>query len=77
MKCDLCPGHYVEKRTVVSFRRQGRTVVVEDVPALVCDICGDTLYSEATFRRVYELLEDEPQDAAPLYRFPSEVTTVG
>lgn len=77
MKCDLCSGQYVEKKTVLSLQKSGQTVVVEDVPALVCDLCGDRLYSESTFRRVHELLEKEPGDAAPLYRFPSETAPVG
>ncbi len=77
MKCDLCSGQYVEKKTVLSLQKSGQTVVVEDVPALVCDLCGDRLYSESTFRRVHELLEEEPGDAAPLYRFPSATATVG
>ena len=73
MKCNLCRGRYREKPIVVSFKRQGRTVVVEDVPALVCELCGDELLTEATAREIEQLLEHEPQATAPLYRFPEKV----
>ena len=71
MKCDLCPGQYVDKLAVVPLKRDGRTVVVEDVPARACDLCGDRLYSESTFGRLFALIERDPQDVAPMYRFPS------
>ena len=73
MKCNLCHGQYSDKTTVLSFQRGGRTVVVEDVPALVCDVCGDELVTEAVAREVEKLLRKEPQGTAPLYRFPVRV----
>ena len=77
MKCDLCQGQYREKTSVLSLQRQGDSVVVEDVPAVVCDLCGDTLLSEATVRKVQELLDQQPQGTAPLYRFPERTITIG
>lgn len=76
MKCDLCQGHYAEKTIVLSFQRRGKSLVVENVPALVCDLCGDELLSPTTLRKIEELLEEEPQATAPLYRFPREATPV-
>jgi YgiT-type zinc finger domain-containing protein len=76
MKCNLCHGQYSDKTTVLSFQRGGRAVVVEDVPALVCDVCRDELVTEATVRKIEELLETEPQASAPLYRFPQEASPV-
>ena len=73
MICDLCKGHYQTKTTVLSFQRAGKSVVVEDVPAKICDLCGDTLLSESTVREIERLLDDEPQDTAPLYRFQEKV----
>ena len=74
MRCDQCQGQYGNKTIVLSFQREGESVVVEDVPALVCDICGDTLLSEATVRDVEALLEREPEGTAPLYRFHQKVS---
>ena len=77
MKCDLCPGQYVDKRIVVPLKRDGRTVFVEDVPARVCDICGDRLYSESTFSQLFALIEQDPQGVAPAYRFPASTAVTG
>ena len=77
MKCDLCPGQYVDELAVVPLKRDRRTVVVEDVPARVCDICGDRLYSELTFSRLFALIEQDPQGVAPVYRFPAGSAVIG
>lgn len=75
MKCDLCDGEYREKAVVRNCKWHGKTIVIEDVPALVCDRCGDTLIREATVAAIDELLrkDAEPQEYAPVYRFPSKV----
>ncbi len=75
MKCDLCDGEYLEKAIMRNYRRRGKAVVVADVPALVCDRCGDTLIAEETVAAVDDLLEraEEPQEYAPVYRFPAKV----
>jgi len=52
MKCDLCPGAYRDTLTVLSFQRDGKTIVVEGVPAKVCDLCGDKLFSASTVQEV-------------------------
>ena len=75
MKCHLCGGTYHERTVVLSFERDGRSVVVENVPAMVCDRCEDELISAATFRKVEELLESKPEATAPLYRFPETASS--
>ena len=40
-KCTAChTGTYKDKPVLFSARRGDRLLVVEDVPALVCDVCG-------------------------------------
>jgi YgiT-type zinc finger domain-containing protein len=75
MKCDLCRGEYREKLVTRSYTFKGRTVVVEGVPALVCDQCGDILIREETVAAIDDLLErgQGPQGYAPVYRFPARV----
>ena len=72
MKCNQCRERYGDKRIVLSIRRMGNIVAIEGVPAMVCEICGDTLLSESTVRAVDKLLDGEPDGAAPLYHFPKE-----
>ena len=75
MKCDLCEGHYQDKTVVRSYRRHGKTIIVEAVPALVCDRCGDTLIREETVAAIDALLSKDakPRKYAPVYRFRDKV----
>ena len=71
MKCTLCEDEYREKLVVGAYQRNGRTVVIADVPALVCDRCGDVLLREETVSRIRSILsEARPADEfAPVFRF--------
>ncbi len=75
MKCDLCDGEYRKRLVTRNYRWGGKTVVVEDVPTLVCDRCGDALVREETIAAIDELLDKqtEPKKYAPVYRFPAKV----
>lgn len=47
MRCLVCRnGETRPGRTTVTFHEQGRTVVVTDVPAGVCDNCGESYVAE-------------------------------
>ena len=47
-KCTLrSEGQYLNKHIVFSSRRGDQLVVIEGVPALVCDVCGDRIITEA------------------------------
>ena len=73
-KCTLChEGTYRERLVVFSSRHGDRVVVVDDVPAFVCDMCGDQIIAEATAREIERVVATEPRDSAPLYRFPQKV----
>lgn len=73
-KCTLCnEGQYLNKHIVFSSRRGGRLVVVEGVPALVCNVCGDRIITEETARAIERVATGTPIDSAPLYHFPPKV----
>ena len=78
MTCSLtgCPGTYEERQIAHTMRIDGQVVVVDHVPAKVCDTCGDTLLSLDTVRRLDALLHDRttPDTTAPLYEFASLTT---
>ncbi len=69
-----CPGAY-EDREVIEVVRAGRDdphfIVVERVPATVCDVCGDTLFTPETVARLQALRQAPPAATccAPLYDF--------
>ena len=73
-KCTLCSeGQYLNKNIVFSSRRGDQLVVIEGVPALVCDVCGDRIITEDTAREIERVATGTPIDSAPLYHFPPKV----
>ena len=73
-KCTLCSeGQYLDKHIVFSCRRGDRLVVIEGVPTLVCDVCGDRIITEDTAREIERVATGTPIDSAPLYHFPPKV----
>jgi len=73
MKCTIigCPGEYEERKIVQTARRAGRLVVIENVPAEVCAVCGDILLTPDTVRHVEAILQraGEPDRTAPVYEY--------
>ena len=52
-ECTLCHhGTYRDKLVVISAHRGDGLLIVDEVPALVCDQCGDQIISEETAREV-------------------------
>jgi YgiT-type zinc finger domain-containing protein len=48
MNCPVCKhGEMVPGLATVTLERAGTTIVFKDVPALVCDNCGEEFVSEA------------------------------
>ena len=58
-KCPLCKGTMVEGTTDLTLRRGRSVVVVEAVPALVCQACGEASLSAAVSQSVYTLADRE------------------
>ena len=78
MKCTNidCNGEY-ELREVVHTVRQGSYIIVIDhVPAEVCTICGDVLFSPDTVRKIEMLRHTTmpPERTVPLYNFSQAKT---
>ncbi len=72
MKCTIvgCTGEYEGRHISQTYRLDGRLVVVDDIPAEVCSVCGDILLTIETSRRIHEALHgsDQPVASAPVYR---------
>jgi len=73
MRCSVkgCQGEYVQRKIVYAVKVEGRIVVVDGVPAEVCDVCGDTLLSEETVRQLEKMLKSLPttSESVPLYHY--------
>jgi len=54
MKCVICKtGHTYPGKTTVTLQRGQTVVVIRDVPAEICEDCGEYYLDEATAQRVY------------------------
>jgi len=66
LTCTTCGSERVHPGLLRSaFWQDERLVVVEDIPALVCDACGERFYDDATAMRL-DLMRGEgfpPQNA--------------
>ena len=78
MNCNIkgCTGHYQEQRVSLTEEVGGQIVVISDVPAQVCDFCGDVLTSWDTRAQINAFLKSNPQQAgtAPVFRFVPQWT---
>ena len=72
MKCPVqgCPGEMEERRIVHTFVRRGKPIVVEDLPALVCPVCGYTVLDLQVLDTLFAFDPDteEPVRQAPVFR---------
>jgi YgiT-type zinc finger domain-containing protein len=50
--CDFCDGTLEARTVTVDWRGGGRLVVIENVPALVCDRCGERYFSQKAMRQM-------------------------
>jgi YgiT-type zinc finger domain-containing protein len=57
-QCPMCPvGTLREGTTTLTMERGEATIVVKEVPADVCDICGEAFIDEDASEKVYEQTE--------------------
>ena len=58
MRCHVCGGPLERTVTDLPFKRGAhRTVIVRDLPALVCGQCGEHVLEDDVMARVEALLE--------------------
>ncbi len=73
MKCNIegCSGEYEQREVVHTVRQGNRIIVIDHVPAEVCTICGDVLFTPETVRKIEMLRHtvELPTRTVPLYDF--------
>lgn len=58
MKCVICQfGETEPGTTTVTLTRGEMTVVIRDVPAQICEICGEEYVDAATGKRLSQIAE--------------------
>ena len=65
-----CPGEMEKRRIVHTFVRSGKPIVVEDLPALVCQVCGYTVLDLEVLDSLFAFDPEveEPIRQAPVFR---------
>ena len=58
--CEYCPGRVRPQRVTVDLRRKNVLMVVEDVPAGVCDRCRHRYYDGQVVERLERILAQRP-----------------
>ena len=54
--CSFCGGEVVEKKVSVDFRWGDDLVIIEDVPAGVCNQCGEKYFTAEVSRKMEKLV---------------------
>ncbi|MGM0421115.1 MAG: type II toxin-antitoxin system MqsA family antitoxin [Bacillota bacterium] len=62
--CPICGGDTHPDVVKMSLWRFDRLVIIEDVPAFICERCGEQYYNEETETKISEL---------SVRRFPSDM----
>jgi YgiT-type zinc finger domain-containing protein len=72
MKCVVqgCPGEMAQRRIVHTFMRNGKPMLVEDLPAWVCPVCGYTVLDIHVLDDLFALdpKTEMPVGQAPVFR---------
>jgi YgiT-type zinc finger domain-containing protein len=57
-KCSLCGGVLRKGKTELVIRVGEEIVVIKDIPAYVCENCGEPYFTPETSRRIDKIMED-------------------
>jgi YgiT-type zinc finger domain-containing protein len=56
MQCLYCKGRLVRKKVSYTASRKGYHMIIDDVPAWVCEQCGEPLFEEQAVEAVQGIL---------------------
>ena len=70
-KCPLCAGKLENKRITHPQQFEGKVIILENVPAQVCNQCGEILLTPAIVEHLQELvwsaITPKRTDQVPVY----------
>ena len=58
MECLYCKGNLVRKKVSYTVTRKGYHLIIDLVPAWVCEQCGEPLFDEETVDAIQETLSE-------------------
>ena len=60
-RCSICGGRVTKRKITLNQAVDGKLLIVENVPAEVCDQCREILYLPATMRKLQKLTRSKPR----------------
>ena len=61
MKCLYCRGQLVQKQVSYAANRKGYHLIIDDVPAWVCEQCGEVTFSRETTEKICRMVHSEAE----------------
>lgn len=58
MECYHCKGELQRGTTNYTVNRHGYHFIVDDVPAWICQQCGEALFEEETVKAIQQLIRE-------------------
>lgn len=58
--CTVCGGPREEGRATLSYKLNGGWVIIENVPASICRLCGEKYFTPAVSERILEIARNTP-----------------
>ena len=62
--CPICDGSLVPGTTTWTDDTNDSVVVIRDVPATICDQCGERWFDHAVVKRLQKMLDDAHERGA-------------
>ena len=56
-RCEFCEGEMEQRRVLARFRYKGQTVYIENVPAWVCNKCGEQYFDAPVYKRLERIAQ--------------------
>jgi YgiT-type zinc finger domain-containing protein len=57
-RCSLCKGKLQEGKTEFTVKVRKEIISIKDVPAYVCQECGEAYYTPETSRKIDKVMKD-------------------
>jgi YgiT-type zinc finger domain-containing protein len=57
-RCSFCKGKLQKGNTEFMAHAAGEVIVIRDVPAFVCEQCGEAYYTATTSRKIDAVMRD-------------------
>lgn len=66
MECSFCKGKMVKGKTSYMVNRRGYHLVIDNVPAYICQQCGEPHFEPAGVEKIQAMIQDIDRDAEAL-----------